>query len=77
MSFLINEDHINIYSFNRVLIKTPDFNNKELIIKLKEKFEIKNLDKLGFQSKKENEILLYYKKKSYSLTPLEKFEKSL
>ena len=69
MSFLINENHINIYSFNRVLIKTPDFHNKELIIKLKEKFEIKNLDKLSFQSKKENEILLYYKKKSYSLTP--------
>ena len=69
MSFLINEDHINIYSFNRILIKTTNFNNRELIIKLKEKFEIKNLDKLSFQSKKENEILLYYKKKSYSLIP--------
>ena len=69
MSFLINEDYIKIYSFNRILMKLKDLNKENLILELSKKFVIKEIEKLDFQSKKENEILLYVKKDSYSLIP--------
>ena len=69
MSFLINENHIKIYSFNRIIMKLKDLNKEALISELSQKFVIKEIDKLDFQSKKENEILLYLKNNSYSLMP--------
>ena len=69
MSFLINEDYIKIYSFNRILMKLKDLNKENLILELSKKFVIKEIKKLDFQSKKENEILLYLKNNSYSLIP--------
>jgi len=69
MSFLINEDYIKIYSFNRILMKIKNLNKENLILELSKKFVIKEIQKLNFQSKKENEILLYVKKDSYSLIP--------
>ena len=69
MSFLINENHIKIYSFNRIIMKLKDLNKEALISEISQKFVIKKIEKLDFQSKKENEILLYLKNNSYSLTP--------
>ena len=69
MSFLINENHIKIYSFNRILMRVKDLNKEALISELSQKFVIKEINKLEFQSKKENEILLYLKNNSYSLIP--------
>jgi uncharacterized protein (DUF1015 family) len=70
MSMLIDEEQLNVFSFNRVIKNIINIKEIDLLKKLKEIFTIKKIKEIEFNSNFKNEILLITKSSSYSLIPI-------
>ena len=66
MSYLIAEDQLKIISFNRLLKNLNGLSNEDFLTQIKEKYEIKEVQKALVPTQKD-EITLYVSKKWYSL----------
>ena len=66
MSCLIQEDHLKIYSFNRILKIPYTININKKIKELSSKYEI-SIKKTDYRLKNKNEIGIYYNNKYYLL----------
>ncbi len=69
MSMLIDEEQLNVFSFNRVIKNTININEFDLINKLNKVFVVKKVRKIEFNTNIKNEILLITKSNSFSSTP--------
>ena len=72
MSYLIAEDQLKIISFNRLLKNLNGLSVEDFLTQIKEKYELKEVQKALVPSQK-NEITLYISKKWYSLITKEEY----
>ena len=73
MSYLIAEDQLQkIFSFNRLLKNFNGLSDKDFLTQIKEKYQIKEVQK-AFVPTQKDEISLYISKKWYSLIAKEEY----
>lgn len=70
MAFLIGEDHMRVYEFNRLVkLKNQDMSLSKLLAELRESFLVEPRHGKPFRPEKSHEISMYIRKKWYKLVP--------
>ena len=72
MSYLIAEDQLKIFSFNRLIKNFNGLSDEDFLTQIKEKYDLKEIQNAVVPTQKD-EIILYISKKWYSLIAKEKY----
>lgn len=70
MAFLIGEDHMRVYDFNRLVrLKDQEVSTTRLLAELRQSFLVEPEHAVPYRPEKLHEISMYFRKKWYKLVP--------
>ena len=69
MAYLIGEDHLRVYDFNRLIKLEGEISRAQLLAELRKKFLVEPQNSRPYRPEKRHEMSMYFGKKWYKLVP--------